>query len=93
MGRRRFHDRAVGKGRHCNDYACGAVHRLGSRKAPTGQVPVIYDPRVSSGLIHSLAGAISGPSIARGTSFLKDQLGKKIMPDTVTVIDELRVTL
>jgi len=65
-----------------------AVHRLGSRKAPTGQVPVIYDPRVSSDILHNLTSAITGPSIARGTSFLKDSLGKKIMPGAVTVIDE-----
>jgi PmbA protein len=65
-----------------------AVHRLGGRKAPTGQVPVIYDPRVASSLLGHLSGAISGPSIARGTSFLKDLLGKKIMPRAVSVIDE-----
>jgi PmbA protein len=65
-----------------------AVHRLGSRKAPTGQVPVIYDPRVSADILRHLSGAISGPSIARGTSFLKDSLGKKIMSRGVTVTDE-----
>jgi len=65
-----------------------AVHRLGSRKAPTGQVPVIYDPRVSADILRHLTSAISGPSIARGTSFLKDSLGKQIMPGSITVTDE-----
>ena len=65
-----------------------AVHRLGSRKAPTGQVPVIYDPRVSADILRNLSGAISGPSIARGTSFLKDSLGKPVMSPSITVTDE-----
>ena len=31
-------------------------------------------------LIRSLAGAINGSSIARGTSFLKDRLGQPVLP-------------
>ncbi|PPR20906.1 MAG: Metalloprotease PmbA, partial [Alphaproteobacteria bacterium MarineAlpha10_Bin1] len=38
----------------------GAVRRLNPRKAPSGPVPVVYDPRVSGGLIRHLSGAISG---------------------------------
>ena len=68
-----------------------AVHRLGSRKAPTAQMPVVYDPRASGGLLHHLAGAIGGPSIARGTSFLKESLGKVIMPSSITVTDDPHV--
>ncbi len=54
------------------------VKRLGARKAQTGKVPVIYDPRVANGLLGHLAGAISGPAVARGTSFLKDALGEAV---------------
>jgi PmbA protein len=39
-------------------------------------------------MLRHLAGAISGPSIARGTSFLKDKLGARIFPENVTVIDD-----
>lgn len=53
-----------------------AIKRLGARKMTTGQIPVVFDPRISGGLIGSLAGAISGASVARGTSFLKDKLGQ-----------------
>src|SRR5215472_3759704 len=49
-----------------------AVKRLDARKMPTRRCPVVFDPRVASGFISHLLGAISGPSIARGTSFLKD---------------------
>src|SRR6185437_5068507 len=51
-----------------------AVKRLGAKKMPTCRCPVVFDPRVARGFISHLLGSISGPSIARGTSFLKDRL-------------------
>lgn len=65
-----------------------AVRRLGARKVKSCQVPVIYDPRVSRGLIGSLAGAVNGAGIARGTSFLKDCMGKQVFKRGITVIDD-----
>ncbi len=65
-----------------------AVRRLNPRKMPTARVPVFFDPRIAGGLIGSLIGAISGASVARKTSFLKDALGKKIFADGITVIDD-----
>lgn len=65
-----------------------AVKRLGARKAKTGKVPIVYDPRVSGGLLGHLAGAINGPAIARGTSFLKDKLGQPVFAKGITVVDD-----
>ena len=65
-----------------------AVRRLRPRKAPSAQVPVVYDPRVAGGLLGHLAGAISGPAIARGTSFLKDSLNQPVFAPGVTIIDD-----
>ncbi|MBC7952456.1 MAG: TldD/PmbA family protein [Rhodospirillaceae bacterium] len=65
-----------------------AVRRLGSRKVKTCQVPVIYDPRVARGLVGSLAGAINGAGVARGTSFLKDKLGQQICAPGIRIIDD-----
>ncbi len=65
-----------------------AVRRLNPRKAATGKVPVIFDPRISGGLIGHLAGAINGTAVARGTSFLKDKLGAAIFPETITIVDD-----
>ncbi len=65
-----------------------AVKRLNARKMPTGQLPVVFDPRISGSILSHLAGAISGASVARGTSFLKDRLGQKIFSDAVTIIDD-----
>ena len=65
-----------------------AVKRLGARKMATGRVPVVFDPRVARSFISHLLGAISGPSIARGTSFLKDKLGQRIFPEAITIIED-----
>ncbi len=65
-----------------------AVKRLNARKVATCQVPVIFDPRVAGGLLRHLVGAISGPAIARGTSFLKDKLGQRIFPAGFTIVDD-----
>ena len=65
-----------------------AVKRLGARKMPTCRCPVVFDPRVARGFISHLLGAISGPSIARGTSFLKDRLGEPVFPAAITIIDD-----
>jgi PmbA protein len=66
----------------------GAVRRLNPRKAKSGAVPVVYDPRVSGGLIRHLSGAISGPSVARGTSFLKDRLNQPVFAPGLRVTDD-----
>jgi len=65
-----------------------AIKRLGARKMPTGKVTVIFDPRVARSFISHLLGSISGPSIARGTSFLKDRLGQRIFPDAITITED-----
>ena len=64
------------------------VRRLNARKVETTQVPIIYDPRVSGGLVRHFAGAINGSGIARGTSFLKDEMGKQIFPAEINIIDD-----
>ena len=65
-----------------------AVARLKPRKAATTKVPVIFDPRVANSLVSHLAGAIGGTAIARGTSFLKDKLNTRILPQGVMVVDD-----
>lgn len=69
-----------------------AVRRLGARKAATGPVTVVYDPRVARGIAGHLAGAINGAAVARKTSFLRDMMGKQVASALVTVTDDpLRV--
>src|SRR5579872_5398790 len=65
-----------------------AVRRLNPRKVKSQNVPVVFDPREAGGLLGHLAGAISGSSVARGTSFLKDRMGAALFAPHVTVIDD-----
>jgi len=64
-----------------------AVERLNPKKATNARVPVVYDRRISSGLIGHLAGAINGRGVARGTSFLKDRMGQQIFAKGIRIID------
>ncbi|MBI1206045.1 MAG: TldD/PmbA family protein [Azospirillum sp.] len=65
-----------------------AVRRLNPRKVPSCRVPVVFEPRAARGLLGHLAGAITGPAIARGTSFLKDKLGQPVFAPGVSIIDD-----
>ena len=65
-----------------------AVRRLGGRKAQTGSVTVIYDPRAARGIAGHLAGAINGASVARKTSFLRDMMDKQIAASSIAVTDD-----
>jgi PmbA protein len=64
------------------------VRLLNPKKVGTQKVPVIYDPRVGQSLLGHLAGAISGPAVARGTSFLKDRMGEAVFGDHISIIDD-----
>jgi len=65
-----------------------AVARLHPTRPSTRKVPVVFDPRVAASLLGHLSGAINGASVARGTTFLKDSLGKRIFPEGINVIDD-----
>ncbi len=67
-----------------------ALARLNPSRPATAKVPVVFDPRVAGGLIAHLTGAISGSSIARGTSFLKDSLGQALFAPGIHIVDEPR---
>lgn len=71
-------------GRHAGEKA---VKRLNPSKLDSGQYTIVFDPREAKSLLGHFTGAISGGSVARGTSFLKDQMGQKIFSDGVTIVD------
>jgi PmbA protein len=64
------------------------VRRLGARQVGTCQVPVIFDPETAASLLRHLAGAVSGYSLYKGSSFLIGKLGEQIAPDFLTVYDD-----
>ena len=65
-----------------------AVARLGSRQIPSAALPILFDERVASGLLSALLGAISGPAITRGVSFLKEELGQSIFSKDIQILED-----
>jgi PmbA protein len=65
-----------------------ALRRLGARKIPTAEVPVIFDPLTSRSLLGHLFEAVSGSAIYRRSSFLIDQIGQTVAAENVTVVDD-----
>lgn len=65
-----------------------AASRLGARKIASTTAPVIFENRLAASLMGPLIGAISGPSIARGASFLKDKLGQQVFAKGINIVDD-----
>ncbi|QPH55455.1 TldD/PmbA family protein [Pontivivens ytuae] len=65
-----------------------AVALAGASKPPTGRYPVIYDERISSGVIGHLLAAINGNAVARGASWLKDAMGEAVLPAGLDLIED-----
>ena len=65
-----------------------AAARVGPRKIASTTAPVIFENRIATQVLSPLLGAISGPAIARGSSFLKDKLGQRVLPAGVDMIDD-----
>ena len=65
-----------------------AVARLNPRKIDSRTAPVMFENRLAASLLGPLLGAISGASVARGVSFLKDKLGQPVFGETIMVTDD-----
>jgi PmbA protein len=49
---------------------------------------VVLEPRVAGGMVRHLVSAISGPAVARGTTFLKDRMGERIFAEGITIVED-----
>jgi PmbA protein len=65
-----------------------AVERLDARKIESRTAPVIFENRLASSLLGPLAGAIAGPAVARGVSFLKDKLDQPLFSAGINVTED-----
>ncbi|MEG3064098.1 MAG: metallopeptidase TldD-related protein, partial [Comamonas sp.] len=65
-----------------------ALSRLGSRKIPTTECPVLFESTLASGLLGSFVHAVSGGALYRKTSFLLDSLGKPVFPKHIDVLED-----
>ncbi len=64
------------------------VSRLGAQKLKTRKMPVLFSSRLSSGLIGSFIGAISGSNLYRKNSFLMDSLGLQVFPASLRIYEQ-----
>jgi PmbA protein len=78
-------DSAVAIGRRAGERA---VARVNPATIKSGQMPVVFDPRVGSSFVGHLLGAISGSAIARKTSFLLDASGAQLFDSSISIIDD-----
>jgi PmbA protein len=65
-----------------------ALARLGARRVPTCEVPVIFDGVTARSLLGNLASCLSGYAIYRGSSFLAGKLEETIASELVSVVDD-----
>lgn len=65
-----------------------ALSRLGAQQIKTQKTPVVFSPRISSGLLSSFISAISGSNLYRKNSFLLDSIGQKLFPDFVRIDEQ-----
>ena len=64
------------------------LRRLGARRAPTRECPVVFDPETAATLLRHLAGALAGPALYRRMSFLLGRLGETVAASAFTVVDD-----
>jgi len=64
------------------------VARLGARKLESQKAPVIFEQRLAGRILSPLLSGISGPAVARGTSFLKDKLGQRVFSESFRIEED-----
>ena len=64
------------------------LQKLNPKKIDSEKISIIFDRRISKGILSVLASAISASSIARGTSFLKDKINEGIFSTSINIFDK-----
>ncbi|MDI3282467.1 metallopeptidase TldD-related protein [Polyangium sp. 15x6] len=64
------------------------LRKLGARKVPTCEAPVVFDPDAARAILGLLAGAIMGSSVWRKSSYLVGREGTRVASDLVTIVDD-----
>jgi PmbA protein len=64
------------------------VGKLNPGRLKSGPMPVVFDPRIGGSVISHLAGAMSGPSIARRASFLLGKRGEALFDTAIDIAED-----
>ncbi|MTI50082.1 MAG: metalloprotease PmbA [Alcanivorax sp.] len=62
--------------------------RLGAEIPDTAELPVLLAPEIAAGLLGHFISAISGGSLYRRASFLRDRLGERLFPQGIDVREQ-----
>ena len=64
------------------------IQKLNPKKIESEKISIIFDRRISKGILSAFANAITSSSIARGTSFLKDKINEDIFSNSINIFDK-----
>ena len=65
-----------------------ALRRLGARRVPTQQCPVVFPAEAARGLMGNLLSAADGDAIYRNSSMFSGKLGEQVAGENITMIDD-----
>ena len=65
-----------------------ALRRLGARRVPTQQCPVVFAPEIARSLMGNLLSAADGDAIYRNASMFAGKLGEQVAGENITMIDD-----
>ncbi len=65
-----------------------ALSRLGARKIPTTECPVLFEAPLAAGLLGAFVQATSGGALYRKSSFLLNSLGKQVFPKHIQISED-----
>ncbi len=65
-----------------------ALRRLGARRVPTQQCPVVFPAEAARGLMGTLLSAADGDAIYRNSSMFSGKLGEQVAGENITMIDD-----
>jgi PmbA protein len=68
-----------------------ALARLSARQLDTRKCPVLFEAPLATGLLGTLAQAVSGGALYRKSSFLLNSLGNLVMADHLQIIEDPHV--
>ena len=68
------------------------ARRLGARKLPTQECPVLFEAPEAADLIGSFVAAVSGGSLYRKSTFLPDSLGTQVFAPEISIREEPHLT-
>jgi PmbA protein len=65
-----------------------ALRRLGARRVPTQECPVVFGPETARSLMGNLIAAADGDSIYRNSSMFSGKLGEQVAGENITMVDD-----